>query len=304
MKTLSSALAISVAASGAYAQDVTYLTYGLGFSVTDSVGSDINATEVVGAVEYSINQFVLFADVNGSFFSGDFGNESVHDIKARVGYEFAPGSMVFGGVSSLSIFNDNLVMYELGGQYDFGTGQVGLVYNDLPDEDVAAVTLAGAYTVAPGSEIGASFTKLTDEDELTYFVFGTYENGPLSVDGSVMGITEFDLSVVNIGATYEFGGQYRAVGELSSLTGGGNNFTGVTAGIGYEISENLWIDATYTGYNEDDASAIGIALTFETGTRSLVTDRALDARIGAFSSFGPEGAILAPIAELGIPFGS
>ena len=304
MKITSTALALVVAASGAaQSQDVTYLSYGLGFESKDYGGGDTLDTFIFeGAVEYSINQFVLMAKIDGDSFNFGGGSEELSVIGARAGYEFAPGSLVYVGVGSLMLFDVSRTTAEIGAQYGAGAFQAGLHYSSIPDDDIESVTLALGYEIAPTSEVGIRYTSFLGIDESSTLLFGSYESGPLSVDGSLEVFSGGDFSVAGVNGTYEFGGRYRALGGLILFdTGGGNNYTAVQIGAGFQVADNMWIDASYAHLSLDPGNGhtLGLMFSFETGDRALLVDRSNEIRQIPYNAFGGEFRFVGVLTEVG-----
>lgn len=304
MKITSTAFALVVtASSAAQAQEVTYLSYGLSFESSDYGGGDTLDTVIVeGAVEYSINQFVLMAEIDRASFVFGGGSEELGTIGARAGYEFAPGSLVYVGVGSFQALGDSTTTAEIGAQYDAGTFQVGLHYSSLPDEDIDAVSLALGYEIAPNSEAGIRYTSYLETDQSSTLLFGTHESGPLSVDGSVEVFNGGDFTFAGVNGTYEFGGRYRALGGLNLVdTDLGSNLTSVQIGAGYQVADNMWIDASYThlSFDSDDGHTLGLMFRFETGDRALLVDRSDEIRLNRFDAFGGELRFLGALTEFG-----
>ncbi|MEJ6477110.1 MAG: hypothetical protein QNL92_00340, partial [Octadecabacter sp.] len=138
------------------------------------------------------------AKIDGASFDTSPGSEELSVIGARAGYEFAPGSLVYVGVGSLMLSDDSRTTAEIGAQYGAGAFQAGLHYSSIPDENIEAVSLALGYEIAPTSEVGIRYTSFLETNESSTLLFGSYESGPLSVDGSVEVFSDGDFSVAGV----------------------------------------------------------------------------------------------------------
>lgn len=297
MKYTATALALILATGAANAQDVTYLSYGLGYtSYSDEDFGDLNDTNIVGEIEYRLNQFMFMADADLNRFSFDNGtDETFNEIHLGVGYEVAPGALVWANFGQFDFFDITFNPAEVGVQYDAGAYAVALAYRTpgIEGEDLNAFELVGTYGINASTSVGLSVLRNDEVNTQTTTLFADYSAGALDV-GVALGSLDSGfgsaLTALNADVAYEFGGNFRALGGLSFLNGDGLDATALRIGAGYQVAENTWLDASYQTFSLDDEDTfdgIGVMLNFEMGDRTLITQRASAARSDIFDGLGP-----------------
>lgn len=307
MKTTSTAIALILAASGAaQAQDITHLSYGFTYSETDFGGGTASNLSVDGAVEYTINQFILMASVDYADIDFGPGSFSTTDIKARVGYQISPSVLAYAGFGNYDTFLNSRSSVEAGAQFDNGTIGVALAYRSIDGTPFEAFELAGTYAFSPEASVGVSYIKNDDVDSTAITLFGAYDAGPLSIDASFQSFEAFGDtdSMAQINASYEFGGQFRAMGSITSISPDGNDrVNSFLIGGGYQVANNMWVDASIARTTGDfiEFDTFALALTFETGRQTLITDRTSDIRNQALEALGTQGELAQLYNDYGAP---
>lgn len=291
MKIFTTTLTLALGATAVHAQEVTYLSYGAGYEDTFAIGSQVTVVTIDGAIEYSINQFYLFADIDAFALTEDHGGKAdARNFSARAGYQFAPGTIAYVGLSQIDTNSASgpETIVKIGGQYDFGVGSIGLTYTMVPDADVEVIELTAGYEINPQIEVGFQYGSNLTSDYDTFLLFGSYDAGALSLEGSAETILDNDYLVANVNGAYDFGNNFRATGGITYADFGSDDLTVLSVGGGYEVADNMWIDAEYSsmfsgGVNED---GFGLYFSVATGNRILVEDRAADIRSAGYHDLG------------------
>ncbi|EET47370.1 hypothetical protein [Thalassobium sp. R2A62] len=315
MKYTTTALALILAAGAVNAQDVTYLSYGLSYtSYSDEDFGVLNDTNIVGEIEYRLNQFMFMADADLNRLGLDDGTDATfNEIHLGVGYEVAPGALVWANFGQFEFFDTTFNPAEVGAQYDAGAYALALAYRTpgIEGEELSAFELVGTYGINASTSVGLSVLRNDEANTQTAALFADYSAGALDVGvalGSLDSGVGSALTALNADVTYEFGGNFRALGGLSFANGDGLDATALRIGAGYQVAENTWLDASYQTFSLDDFSldddvtfdGIGVMLKFEMGDRTLITRRASAARSDIFDGLGSNFALTAGLADYGL----
>ena len=294
MKYSTIALAFTLAGNAAQAQEVTYLSYGAAYtSNTPSIGLyDIDTRTFEGTFEYSINDFYMMANFSRDTFSrvsprAEYESETA---ELRAGYMFGTSGLAYVGYRRTEIIDRETHSYSIGAQYSTGSLDIGVHHAHWEELDTSGTSIVVAYDVSPSAEIGLLYTRDDDRSDLyNLTVFGAYETGPLTLEASYQdsrGLNSFLLAE----ATYEFNDQFRAMGSLGRFDRyDGGTFIGI--GGGYQVTENMWLDATYSNFDSarlSDIEIIGISVNFETGSRATAYDRAVEHREAPYNALSDQ----------------
>ncbi len=268
-----SALAIT-AATGAVAQSTEYLSYGIGYTNFSGSGETADILSGNAALEYRFGDFIVSGGINAAYIDVEGESARLSTIDAKVGYFVLPDLAIYGGVQRVDIrlvdVSDNLTSYLLGGEYKLGDFTVGLNYSDSEDFDEGIFGIYGSYQMSNDLEVSLSIEDVRNDQVVTLGV--DYDSGPFDVTAVVVNVDDND-NIFLINGRYEFGNRTRVSASYENLFG---DIQFVTIGGGYEVANNIWLDASVGRGTVDDApdvNTFGIGFTFETGRQTLLVDR-------------------------------
>ena len=287
-KTTSLSIIAMIAASGAAAQGVEYLSYGASYTNLSVDGGSADIFSLGGSIDYRVNN----AFVGGTFaytdLSGDGGSIGVTGISARGGYFVAPQAVIYGGLNYIDTSDtSSFSTYNVGGEYAIGAVTLGVNYDDSDEAGyVETTSIYASYQVSTALEIAAGFSD-AGSDTLTQigvdYDDDTYDIAALYADYE-------GVSLFGIDASYDLGNRFRVSGGYVNLDGEADMFS---LGGGYEVSNDMWVDVEFgrADFDGDDLDTIGIAFTYEMGRETLLIDRAESTQIEALGVVGNLAAI-------------
>jgi hypothetical protein len=277
-------------ASAATAQGVEYLSYGVNYTNLSVDGGDADLFSLGASVDFRVNDAFVNGAISYADISGDGGNESITGISARGGYFVVPQAVIYGGLNFVDTSeSDSLNTYNVGAEYAFNAFTVGLNYDDSDQAGyIETTTLYAGYQASDAVEIAVGVSDTDGEN--TAQVSFDFDNGQYDVSALYVGAD--GLNLFGFDAAYNFGNGFRTSGNYVSLDGDADI---LSIGGGYEVSQDMWVDLEVGRVNVDgggSADVIGLALTYEMGSETLLIDRAESTQIEALG-------VLGQIAELG-----
>ena len=280
-------LASLATASAVSAEGVNYLSYGASYSNMSSGGTSLNAFGAGASTDYQSGNLVFNGGVSFTKLSDDTDSFELTAVDARVGYFVMPQLAVYAGLSYFDVSDfDSLTTYNLGAEYSMNGATVGLNYDDSEEDGyLATTTVYGSYRVGETVEAMAA---ISDTDGYRSTTIGVdYDNG--AYDLAAMANFTDDANLFALDAKYAFGNGFRVSGNYINLDHGVDmSFIGA----GYEVSPDLWVDLNVGRLNSTGASSvelIGLALTYEMGSETMLVDRATKTQVDAL---GPLGQIV------------
>lgn len=280
MKLRTSLLAMiaSLAATGAFAE-TNYAEVSLSYNQIDLVGAgpEINERDFFGAYEGSTGAFTYGVDASYLKYTIDTSSLEFKMFNIELGYAFSPALTVVAGGNRFEYFNVTFDTYSAGVEYayndftfglgasqvDFGGGVDDTGYGFV-EYDNDTYSLNAGYTELSGLDVwsvGAGYK--TDRFDLEMDVVALVD------DGSEQGLMTLD-------GKFNILENVRLVGEVNHyfFDFDEDGVTRYDFGAGYQIRDNVWIDATiggqsYIGEKMFDTMKLGV--TFETGKRKLRT---------------------------------
>lgn len=273
IRTITATAIVALTAGAASAQGLNYARLSYDYNNLDDGSDDLDVGLFQGEIEYSINQFVLGANVRNLDFDGDGfdGNATFYD--AWGGYTISPQALVGIGLTGVSVDDgDDFNGGELFGQYVTAQyGAAARIELDDFDEDNVRGTLYGEYRPSQGLEFGLTIDDNTDVSGSDYKVSADYDDGAIFARAYVEGNTDDDGGIIAVRGHYNFAGAFRASAVLGTTFGDDfDDLTSYAVGGGYQFVEGAWFDLGYGQLDFDDGDnvdRIQAVISFETGRR-------------------------------------
>jgi len=267
LKSTAIALPLVTMASLASAQNVEYLSYGAAYINSD----DADVFGLGGTIDYRNSNFVLNGGVGYADLDGLDGNDDVTTLDFRAGYFVTQAAVIYGGYSYTDTDGDDSDAYNIGGEYNFNQFTVGLNFEDIDESGVDTFsTIYAGYQVTNELELGLQVSDQDDLDTVTTLT-ADYDLGDTELFAVYSDNDSGDFFAIN--GNYDFQNGFRVGGGYTDLD---SDVELISISGGYEIAENLWIDASYGNLDIDGASdedVFGLAISFETGRETLLVDR-------------------------------
>jgi len=280
-------LASLATASAVSAEGVNYLSYGASYSNVSFDGASFNAFGAGASTDYQSGNLVFNGGVSFTKLSDDTDSFELTAVDARVGYFVMPQLAVYAGLSYFDVSDfDSLTTYNLSAEYSMNGATVGLNYDDSEEDGyVATTTVYGSYRVGESVEAMAA---ISDTDGYRSTTIGVdYDNG--AYDLAAMANFTDDANLFALDAKYAFGNGFRVSGNYINFDDGMDMSS---IGAGYEVSPDLWVDLNVGRLNGTGAGSVelvGLALTYEMGSETMLVDRATKTQVDAL---GPLGQIV------------
>lgn len=285
--TTTSALALMMAMP-AVAQEITYGKFSLDFGQLSEDSFDASATALNGAVEYSIDQFLLGAQVANQSFDDSFFDGSVTTLDAFAAYKPIDGLLFGAGLQSLSsddIFGDESIDgYELFAQYTTTGFGGGMVYQ-VPNTDVDDFTITTFFAEAepaPGVTIGLIADSIEDIDETPYLISAEYADGPIFARAYYTGVTDEDLAAYGVRGGYAISPMLDVTASLSGFDDYlADEGSAVSVGAAYEFAQGISVDGSLgrLSIGDTDLTTVQVGLTYEIGARQRLDEKMFDAGV-------------------------
>ncbi|PVA06052.1 hypothetical protein [Thalassorhabdomicrobium marinisediminis] len=286
IKATTLALPILALGTSALAQGIEYQSFGAGYSNLSTGGSDGSLFSLGGGLDYRSGGFVF----NGSTGYLDLEDDiTLTALDMRAGYFIVPQAAVYVGLDYIDVEGFDLTIYNIGGEYQFGPGAVGI---NLSEPDVSGAetitTVYGGYSVMPQLEMSLAITEVDGETGATFA--SDFDLGGSEFAATYMTSDGIDIFAVN--GNYDLGNNFRVGGGYADFDG---DVDLVSVSGGYEMRNDMWLDVSYgqaSFSGGPDIDVLGFALSFETGRESLLVDRASTAQADAL---GVLGDVFAPM---------
>jgi len=200
----------------------------------------------------------------------------VTTLDFRAGYFVTQAAVIYVGYSHIDFDGLDFDGYNIGGEYNFNQFTVGLNFEDLDESGIDTFsTIYAGYQVTNELELGLIISDQDELDTVTTLtadydlgdteLFAVYSDSDLGDFFAVSGNYDFQNG-------FRIGGGYYDVDTEIALT----SSELISISGGYEVAENLWIDASYGNLDNngfDDEDVFGLAISFETGRETLLVDR-------------------------------
>lgn len=303
LRTTTATIALLAISAPAFAQELTYGQFGL--DLTDfsaGGGDDRQLILITGAGEFTIDQFVLGAEVNNRAY--DFGGGAEFDVLTYSlygAYAVMPEVLVGLGLTSVDADGTELSGYEFFAQYV--TPAFGVAVNhQVPEEDFSdssLTTVVGEAEVSTGITLGGIYETYEGEDIAFYALTAEYAEGPIFARAFYQALTETDTTIlglrgsyaindmfsanagllrvedfilaeltgVSVGAEYAVNDAFSVRGEIGQLDGTGNTADFFKLSVTYEVGAGARLDRTMTEAIRDDRNfgLSAVAPTFGIG---------------------------------------
>jgi hypothetical protein len=280
LRTSLLATAASLAATGAIAE-TNYLYGELSYGQIDFVygGPALNELDGSGAYEGSTGAFTYGADISYKKLSSDFYEYELKSYNVELGYAFTPSLSVVGGGGTFNIYDQNLSTYYGGLEYaynDFTFGLGGVQRENGTDTDETGYAFVEYDNGTYSANIG--YTKLEDSEVDVWVIGAEYESDrfELEMDSSTISFDGFTQGLITLDGKYNIRENVRLVAEVNHFHFDSFD-TGITSyqiGAGYQIRDDLWLDATFGSQSFDGEKifdTLNIGITIDTGKRKLRT---------------------------------
>ncbi|WP_281982292.1 hypothetical protein [Thalassorhabdomicrobium marinisediminis] len=280
IKATTLALPILALGTSALAQSIEYQSFGAGYSNLSSGGTDVSLFSLGGGLDYRSGGFVFNGGATYLELE-DFATISGLDM--RLGYFIVPQAAVYGGIGYVDVEGFDQTVYNLGGEYQFGPGTVGLNLSESDESGAETVTtIYGGYSVMPQLEMSLAITEVDGE---TGAMFASdFDLGGTEFAATYMTADGIDIFAVN--GNYDLGNNFRIGGGYADFDGA---IDLVSVSGGYEMRNDMWLDVSFGQASVSgggDADVMGFALSFESGRESLLVDRASTAQSKALGVLG------------------
>lgn len=276
------ALIASLLTTTASAEGLTYARINAEHDWLKIDGTSNFATRYLeGAVEYEIGQFLVSGDLNYRYLTNYGASESnTFILNAGAGYRITPDILLGAGLTrtDATFLSAPLDGYEVFGQYQTVPYAVGLtIANDDTADDETTTSVYGAYTAAPGLDLGVVISKPTDQDSADYKLSVDYETGPFDLRATYEVDNFFENTIIGFRGHYKINDMFRLSATLQNRTDEDFlDLAAYTIGGGYKITEGLWVDALVglrTIPNVPDTERIEISLRYELGEQARIDRR-------------------------------
>ena len=276
-------VATLLAASAVSADGVNYLSYGTEYAnLSASAGDDLDIFAVGASTEVENDGFIF--NGNFSFAEVSLGSDDIRltGVVAHAAYLATPELTIFAGIGYVDIEDESLTTYNLGAEYSANEVSVAALYLDS-DEDgfESQATLLGSYRTGGGFE---GILSIKDQDDRTTTSVGVdYDNGTSEIQ-AVFTNTD-SVSLFALSGKYDFDNAIRVSGDYINFDGDEDYFA---VGAGYEVKEELWIDASLGRIDAEgsEADVFTLAVTYEIGDEKLLADRAETLSLNALGNIG------------------
>lgn len=267
--TTTAALALLAGSAAADGISYAYLSYDYQDFSTDALANP-TVTLFQGQVEYELNQFVLGADINNTAIDSDIGTGDFQEYGFSGAYRVSPQILAGLGMQFFSEGDVDETTYEIFGQYVADPFGAAINYT-FDDDDNSITGLFGQYAVNAGIDVGAVIFTNSVDDGFDYHISGDYAQG--AIDGRVFlaGNSEVDGQTFGVRGNYAFGEAFRATASYETTLGGDFTDTALRIGGGYEVTEGVWLDASYGQLDLEDIDTVDVLralITFEMGDRA------------------------------------
>ncbi|WP_373635533.1 hypothetical protein [Yoonia sp. SS1-5] len=274
IRTITTTAILALTAGTAMADGLNYarFSYDLNNFSDDSGADDIKTSVFQGEFEYSIDQFVLGANLTN--FAVDVSDESsltVYDVWA--GFVATPEIMAGLGLTGASFGDEDTNGAEFFGQYttdQFGIG-VRVAQLDFEEDNISTI-LNGQVSVTPEVELGAVIWKDSEFDGTGYMLSTDYDNDLIDARAYYQSNTEAESGFFAVRGSYKVADMFR-ISALYETVVGDEEFdvSFYTIGGGYEFVDGAWIDVNYGqidfGDEFEKVDRIQAAISFEMGDR-------------------------------------
>ena len=297
LRTLTSAVAVTLFCAPAFSQELDYGAVGLGYSALDGDGVDFSSTMFEGQIEYSFNQFLLGGELRSQTIDSFGGEGTVTNFNGFVGYTPATEILVGVGIENLRLDDDEFSGYEVFAQYRTPAFGSAVVYTvpDMDNDDLSITSYFAQAVVSPSIKLGAIVDDFSSFDETLYYVSADYEQGSIAVRGYYNGLSNEDLALYGVRGTYAYSPMF----DLTASIGGFQEIlseegTTFTVGGSYAFTNSISIDASAGRFfvDDEDVNSFQIGLTYEVGARKRLDSEMTDAvrrdRNNGLDTFWPE----------------
>lgn len=274
-------LATLASASAVSADGFEYMSYGLSYSNLSIDSGSLDVLSGSAAIDYRTGNYVLNGGLNMINLDGGGDSVTLTDIDVTAGYYFTDFFVAYGALNYVDFDDDHEQIYTLGGEYMFGDFTVGLNYS-ASNENVSVVyfggdnledgvfNLYGSYRM---SEVLEASIVLADLGQDTVAAVGLdYDNG--AFDAAAMFLDFEGETLFAASGNYDFGNGFRALGSYSNFA---DEMEIINVGAGYEVTDNVWLDASFGQLSESGSSytaeTFSIGFSYEFGGQSLLVDR-------------------------------
>lgn len=265
--------------SAASAEGLNQLTYGAGYTTLSDSGVSLDLVSAGAAGEYQAGNFLFNGGLSIDRLSGGGNSADITQISARVTYLISPNTAFYGGLDYADIEGvSDATVYGLGAEYNANGFGVGINYSD-PDVNGAEATTAiyAGYAVSDDLELFAAYSSTDGEGVPTIGL--EFENE--TYDVAAVYSSNDGIYIFSATGFYDFGNQFRVSGGYTELNG---EVDLMSVGGGYEVSNDLWIDASYgqASGGGESIDVIGLSIVYDFGDETLLIDRAQNAQGKAF----------------------
>ena len=284
------ALAATVIGGAASAQEFTYFTYGSSYGNVGTTSGDIDIYRLSFSGEYDANPFFLAGGFSAQGADGPLGTAEQYRIDALAGYLIEPQLMLYLDLQATHVGGgDTYTRFSPGIEHTREKRTVGFYLEG--DSDSIPVTVAYyGHRFSEETEVMFQLSHNDISDTIVYTLVADHEFEGLELTALWSGEENAPNNVIGVHSSYDFDNDFRLLGGMTYIEDMLSNSTKLyDFGAGYQLRDNMWLDATYTkvdgSTNLEDSFFIGIR--FEQGDHRLLRHRIEAAQSQAFSFLTP-----------------
>jgi hypothetical protein len=240
--------------------------------------------------EYDGRAFLFVGDLSLERTESGGMSETSIDASLLGGYRLEPNLILLVGLDYFdSDTSNSRSSGSLGLEYQPGQASFGF-YVESDDQHVDDTVLYGGYRLSEATEVSLTLDRQEGfgSSSTIYSVLVDYQRGPLEVSAGWLGEEGSDFNALGLFGRYDLGNRFRVFGVANRFDASGTGVTLVQVGGGYQLADDLWLDASYAradGGGLQNIDLFRLELTFETGKRNLLRNRIEDTREDAFALF-------------------
>jgi len=283
------ALTATVIGGAAGAQESNYSTYGMSYGTMGSTLGDSDIFRLSFSGEYDTNPFLLSGGFSATGIDGPLGTIEQYRVDALVGYLIEPQLMLYldaeathtGGVGTETLISPGI-------EHTREKRTLGFYIEG--DSNTLPTTVAYyGYRFSEETEVSFEVNHNDISDTIVYTLMADHKLGQLDLTALWMGEDTAPFNIIGFRGTYDFDNRFRLLTGAMYFEDGISAIKTYDFGAGYELNEDMWLDAVYTSVEgdtiTDDIFVVGIR--FELGEHRLLRTRIEDARASVVGFFAP-----------------
>jgi hypothetical protein len=271
----------SLAATGAFAE-TNYLAGTLGYGKIDYTGSDYSLSEfnLGGDFEGSTGAFTYGVDAELLKYSDGDLSFQLKSYNLDLGYAFSPSLTAVGGASRFEIFDETFNSYSLGLEYAYNHFTFGVGGRQMHSEYDGTAETGYGFVEYDNDTYSANLGYTEQWDTKVWNLGAAYDSDlfELELDAVTLDYDGYGYAAVSLDGKYNVKEKFRILAGLKYFyfdpDFGGEKNTEYALGAGYQVRDDLWLDATFGRANFNGESVydtLRVGVTYEIGKRKLRT---------------------------------